>query len=361
VKHRQAFTLVEMLVVIAIMAVLAGMLLPALASARRRARRANCMSNMAQIGKTLQSYINNNSEYYPSYTNYGADTPAVEPYFGSRKIAEYQNKSNYDRLSSRHMVLAYASGRDPQSDYTFDHRNPRRNFIANGLGILLKKQDLKDGTVLLCPEMGGTATTYYGNRAGGGDTVYGYDFRSDLWRRLRGRTHMQGIEHGDGTWLKANPSGAGTERAVALLGSYSYRLQPWFFYEFYDGSWQSAGAGSSRTVSYTKPVQTATYMCPPFKTSKQVGLRAVASDSFDYGRDSAWRNRGMAKNHHSEGYNVLYADTHAAWYGDSRRTILSWEWTDDSSHVNVYNDLTISGPESQEVWHEFDKANQVDL
>jgi len=55
-----AFTLVEMLVVIAVIAILAGLLLPALAKAKETAKSAKCMSNLHQIFVAMSMYVDEN-------------------------------------------------------------------------------------------------------------------------------------------------------------------------------------------------------------------------------------------------------------------------------------------------------------
>ena len=59
------FTLIELLVVISIIAILAAMLLPALSAARERARCANCISKLKQIGTATHMYATASKDYLP--------------------------------------------------------------------------------------------------------------------------------------------------------------------------------------------------------------------------------------------------------------------------------------------------------
>lgn len=64
-KPPAGFTLIELLVAISIIALLIGLLLPALGKSRQIARRMQCMTQMLGVGQAMAMYTTNNDEHYP--------------------------------------------------------------------------------------------------------------------------------------------------------------------------------------------------------------------------------------------------------------------------------------------------------
>ena len=62
---KRAFTLIELMVVIAIICILAAMLFPVYGKAKLAAKGAVCISNLHQAGAALMLYMNDNDDYFP--------------------------------------------------------------------------------------------------------------------------------------------------------------------------------------------------------------------------------------------------------------------------------------------------------
>ncbi len=123
-----AFTLVELLVVIGIIAVLVGILIPALARARSASNRAVCLSNQRQIATALVLYAHDNKGAIPPAPTWANQSLMWEAYFdpavfGTRRDAEVLD-----------------------------------NWF--GLGFLFATKTIKDPRAFYCPEMAMPLFTY---------------------------------------------------------------------------------------------------------------------------------------------------------------------------------------------------------
>jgi prepilin-type N-terminal cleavage/methylation domain-containing protein len=86
--RRRAFTLVELLVVLAIVAVLAGILLPSLNGVRRQAKAVHCASNLKQVATVILLYASDNHGCYPP------NDTTISPgafWYDARRCGQYMN------------------------------------------------------------------------------------------------------------------------------------------------------------------------------------------------------------------------------------------------------------------------------
>jgi prepilin-type N-terminal cleavage/methylation domain-containing protein/prepilin-type processing-associated H-X9-DG protein len=120
--RRNAFTLVELLVVIGIIAMLIGILLPALNKARQLAVTVQCESNMRQLGTAVFQYADENKGRAPYFS--GDINPGVP---GPTAANETQNiKSNSDNWDFA--LLKYIS----PADFNSAQSNPTNNGRVAG-------------------------------------------------------------------------------------------------------------------------------------------------------------------------------------------------------------------------------------
>ena len=108
VSSRQAFTLVELLVVIGIIAILIAILLPALNRARTQAKTTQCASNLRQIGTGLLMYANDNKLFLPGITQpYRTSTGVVSVEWIFGPVLGVTRSANPEQIGPRYLRGAF--------------------------------------------------------------------------------------------------------------------------------------------------------------------------------------------------------------------------------------------------------------
>lgn len=109
--HRpHAFTLVELLVVIGIIAVLVAILLPTLSRARDQANTAKCLANLRQVGNAFVMYLNDNKGTMPFVEIDNSWKPWTVQFYGGPNPTATPRVNNVHRHLTRYLGGVYASG-----------------------------------------------------------------------------------------------------------------------------------------------------------------------------------------------------------------------------------------------------------
>jgi prepilin-type N-terminal cleavage/methylation domain-containing protein/prepilin-type processing-associated H-X9-DG protein len=145
---RRAFTLVELLVVVAVIALLIGLLLPALGKAREGARQGLCLGNVKQLNQYIAYYSEDNQGWYPTVIPRGtsmAQTFAQQWSYGG--FAGFFNLRQVARpgTGNRHYQTGYYSKRNPAGGNTIPDPNAKIPLMAKYM------EGSADYQILQCP------------------------------------------------------------------------------------------------------------------------------------------------------------------------------------------------------------------
>jgi prepilin-type N-terminal cleavage/methylation domain-containing protein len=142
-RRGQGFTLIELLVVIAIIAILAALLLPALAAAKRKAARTQCLSNLHQLYAACVMYSGDFNDWYPVWDDPDGSHPVnlLKGEHYTRYVFGSNGDPNKQIPQSYMLNGAGGSGFSPNTPGNSDQN----------LGYLYAGSFIADGRAMWCP------------------------------------------------------------------------------------------------------------------------------------------------------------------------------------------------------------------
>ena len=135
IKKQNGFTLIELLVVIAIIAILAALLLPALSSAKAKAIRAQCISNMHQISIGCAVYATDANDFYPVWSDH-LSNPSGHP---------------LNEIHSQRYAYYTVGPKSAGANAPMTPNSSRSTFDFQNLGLLYAAGLIGDGRALYDP------------------------------------------------------------------------------------------------------------------------------------------------------------------------------------------------------------------
>jgi len=159
------FTLLELLVVIATIAILAGLLLPALSNAKEKAREIYCAGNLKQIGLAFQLYGDDFNDYLSPYKN---GTPAWGQFVG---YYEYGNPKAEKWAGWGGRIYPYLGGKGHWKVFVCPSDPVKRDLTltntaeggdhGTGASYMVNSSDSAAGGIGIDFSLGGGVTVWY--------------------------------------------------------------------------------------------------------------------------------------------------------------------------------------------------------